>query len=116
MSIAEAQIAIASRQLQAPILGSNSNKYLSESLQKVEIFQNRGVTAGTEEVILEFELDAAGYRNLRASAIPQYGSAGSGSIVFNKEGLRGTDLLNLGIPDSQRGAFNSVIIVVRIVE
>lgn len=57
-------------------------------------------------------MDAAAYAKLRAGAIPQQGSAGSGRIVYNTEGLGGTELRNLGIPDSQLPEFNKAIIKV----
>ena len=116
MSLAEAEQAIASQELPPRIAGTNSNKYVSESLSKVEKFQNEGVAAGTQEVIVEFELDAAAYAKLRAGSIPQQGSAGSGKIVFNTEGLSGTELRNLGIPESQLGNFNKAVIKAKKVE
>jgi len=113
MSAAEAEQALSSQQLPPRVSGSNSNKYVSESLEKVQKFQNKGVAQGTQEVILEFEVDAAEYAKLRASSIPQQGSAGSSKIVFNTEGLSGTELRNLGIPASQLGNFNKIVISVK---
>jgi hypothetical protein len=113
MSAAEAEQALSSQQLPPRVSGSNSNKYVSESLEKVQNFQNKGVAQGTQEVILEFEVDAAQYAELRAMSIPQQGSAGSGKIVFNTEGLSGTELRNLGIPESQLGNFNKIVISVK---
>jgi hypothetical protein len=113
MSAAEAEQALSSQQLPPRVAGSNSNKYVSESLEKVQKFQNKGVPAGTEEVIVEFEVDAAAYAKLREGTIPQQGSAGTGKIVFNTEGLSGTELRNLGIPDSQLGNFNKIVIRVK---
>jgi RHS repeat-associated protein len=112
-SAAEAEQALSSQRLPPRVSGSNSNKYVSESLEKVQNFQNKGVAQGTQEVILEFEVDAANYAKLRASSIPQQWSAGSGKIVFNTEGLSGTELRNLGIPDSQLGSFNKIVITVK---
>jgi len=79
----------------------------------VQNFQNKGVPQGTQEVILEFEVDAAEYAKLRAGSIPQQGSAGSGEIVFNTEGLSGTELRNLGIPGLQLDNFNKIVINVK---
>lgn len=113
MSAAEAEQALSSQQLPPRVPGSNSNKYVSESLRKVQDFVNKGVPADTEEVIVEFEVDAAKYAKLRDASIPQEGSAGSGKIVFNTEGLEGTNMRNLGVPDSQLESFNEVVISVK---
>ena len=113
MSAAEAEQALSSQQLPPRVAGSNSNKYVSESLEKVQKFQNKGAAQGTQEVILEFEVDAAEFAKLRAGSIPQQGSAGSSKIVFNTESLSGTELRNLGIPGSQLGNFNKIVISVK---
>jgi uncharacterized delta-60 repeat protein/RHS repeat-associated protein len=109
MSIDEAQQSLVTQELLSPIPGSNSNKYVSESLSKVQEFQNQGVAPGTDEAILQYNMDIEMYTSMRGNAIPQQGSNGSGQIVYNTEGTVGTGLLNLGVPGSQLSNFNNAV-------
>ncbi len=87
MSTAEANVTLDTMKLQPPLKGTDSSKYLSESLSKVEAFQNKIVKQGTSEDIIEFVLDKQGYDNLMINAVPQAGSKGVNAVKFHYEGL-----------------------------
>jgi hypothetical protein len=109
MCIQEAQQALQTQNLPPPTLGSNSRKYVSESLDKVLQFQNNAPECKEAcQVVLRFELNTTKYLAIRNSTIPQFKAQGSPSVVFNTEGVRGGDL-NLGVSSSQLGNFNSTV-------
>jgi hypothetical protein len=117
MSSAEADLTIQTQQLQPPIVGTNSSKYLSESLSKVEAFQNAGVSGSTQQDILKFVLDKPGYDSMMSTAVNQYGSAGVDAVKYNFEGIPqtagGPPLRNIGVPLSQLDQFNQIILEIK---
>ena len=118
MADAEAVTTLATRQLQPSLPGKNGKKYLSDSLAKVQKFENDAVAAGTKEVVLEFRLDAARYEALVQSRVYQTAikdtPGGRTRIEFHYEGLDPNGpFINIGIPKSQRRAFNDTIVDIR---
>ena len=111
MSTTEAAETIRTMRLQPTIPSGNSSKYLSESLGKVEAFQNKAALKNnTEEVILQFNLDKKGYNNLMNKSVNQLDSKGVDAIKYNFEGINSSiGMRNLGVPASQLESFNSVI-------
>jgi hypothetical protein len=119
MSAAEAAKTLDTKQLQPKVPGSNGKKYLSESLDKVKEFENKGVPKGTDEVIVEFTLDKAKYDALLADKVPQKlvgeTPGGKGKIEYHYEGLpQDGPHINIGVPDTQLPGFNGAVIDVRI--
>ena len=112
MSNLEAETTLNTQQLQPPIPGSNSSKYLSESLDKVLAFRNSGVPADTSETVLEFVLDPQGYQDLMSTAVDQAGSKGLDAVKINYEGVSDPTLRNIGVPLSQLNEFNNLILQV----
>ena len=110
MSATEADATLDGMKLQPSIPGSNSSKYLSESMSKVENFQNAKVTPGSQERILEFIVDKKRYDLVMDSSVNQAGSKGIDAVKYNFEGINsGSGLRNIGIPPSQLDLFNSLI-------
>jgi hypothetical protein len=68
-----------------------SEKWISESFEKVLSFQNKivPIEKRQEERILRLTLDRKNYREFRDNTIPQFGSRGSGRSVYNYEGIEG---------------------------
>ena len=95
-------------QLQPPIPGTNSSKYLSESMDKVRRFQNEQA-AGVEQATVEFKLGKVGYDELMGTAVKQAGSQGLPEIKYNLEDIREPGLRNIGVPRSRLSDFNSLI-------
>ncbi|NKF21313.1 hypothetical protein [Solimonas marina] len=113
MSAAEAAETLETLSLQTPIAGANSSKYLSESLSKVEAFQNRGVAADTRQEVLEFVLKRDGYQDLMASSVNQVGSRGVDAVKYNFEGISDPALRNIGVPASKLEEFNNLILKIK---
>lgn len=114
MSSVEAEKTLATSRLQPQIQGTNSSKYLSESLEKVQAFQNKGVVAGTNEEILEFVLKRQGYEKLMSTSVNQVGSKGVNAVKYNFEGIDSTSTLrNIAIPSSKLDEFNQLILNIR---
>ncbi|WP_019671790.1 hypothetical protein [Psychrobacter lutiphocae] len=107
MSITEANLTLRTNKLQPPKIGSNSSKYLSEDLEKVRAFSNRGVTE--PEVIVRFELEPSGYNSLMSKAVDQKGSKGVKAIKLNTEGITAPGLTNIGVPSDILENFNKII-------
>jgi filamentous hemagglutinin len=97
------------KSLQPPIPGSNSSKYLSESLDKAAKLQNNGVTPEADKTILEFVFNKSGHKDLMSTAVDQTGSKGVDAVKINYEGICDPTLRNIGVPPSQLGAFNNLI-------
>ncbi|MBI6912278.1 DUF637 domain-containing protein, partial [Pseudomonas palleroniana] len=113
MSAAEADATLDAMQLQPHIPGKNSSKYLSESAQKVEAFQNNG-SMGVPQKTLEFVLDKPGYDAMMKKSVDQVGSKGIDAVKVNYEGIDPiSNLRNIGVPPSQLELFNSLIKKVR---
>lgn len=109
MSTTEADATLNAMKLQPAIPGANSSKYLSDSMGKVEKFQNNGVL-GTPQTTLEFVLDKPGYESMMSSSVNQAGSKGIDAVKVNFEGIDPTsNLRNIGVPASQIDLFNSLI-------
>jgi uncharacterized delta-60 repeat protein/RHS repeat-associated protein len=114
MCVIEAEKTLVSKQLQPAIPGKDRTRYLSESLEKLKGFQNKAVPAGTEEVILEFRLEAKGASAFRDALIPQFGSRGSGMSIYHFEGLpKGATLRNWGVDPAQLEEFNRLVVDVK---
>ena len=109
MSSVEADATLNTRLLQPAISGTNSSKYLSESLNKVIEFQNKGVSSGTSEQVLEFIIDKKGYDGIMKSSVNQIGSKSVDAIKYNFEGLSSTGPRNIGIPATKLDEFNLII-------
>jgi RHS repeat-associated protein len=120
MSAAEAETTLETMRLQGQVPGSNSSKYLSESLEKVQAFQNKGVPAGTKEEIVEFVLDREGYQRLMSTAVDQTQSKGVDALKYNLEGIPRTSLgaqpRNIGVPASKMEEFNQLVLGVQRVQ
>ncbi|KIH84613.1 putative large exoprotein involved in heme utilization or adhesion of ShlA/HecA/FhaA family [Pseudomonas batumici] len=113
MSTVEAGATLNSGKLQASIPGTNSSKYLSESIGKVDDFQNKAAL-DTSQATLEFVLDRKAYDLLMRSAVNQAGSKGVDAIKINFEGIDPlSNFRNIGVPSSQLELFNSIIKSVR---
>jgi hypothetical protein len=116
MSIAEAEKTLESG-LQPARRGADPTKWTSESLEKVREFDNKVVKPGTEEVIVEFEMNSKYYKNMQESAVPQYGSKGNPNIKYHYEGLvPDGPYRNYGITPELIDLFNSNILNKRIVK
>jgi hypothetical protein len=120
MSAAEAEKTLESKQLQPKIPGTNGKKYLSESLDKVIVFENKGVAEGTKEVIVEFTLDKTKYDALIADKIHQDAikdtPGGKLRVEYHYEDLiKNGPLINIGVPENHLAAFNEAVLSVRIV-
>lgn len=116
MSAAESEKTLETLRLQPQIAGTDSSKYLSESLDKVKMFQNKAVNTATQEDVLEFIVNKQGYNKMMESAIPQKGSKGIDAIKYHFEGMSQTSnptLRNLAIPGSKLDEFNALIRDVR---
>lgn len=116
MSAAEAEKTFETMRLQPQIKGTDSSKYLSESLEKVQAFQNKAVAAGTDQQIVEFVLDRQGYNKLMSTAVEQSSSKGVDAIKFHYEGMSQTanpSLRNIGVPASKLDEFNQLIIDIK---
>lgn len=69
MSVAEAEATLESG-IQPAIRGADPTKWISESLEKVKEFDNKIVKHGTEEVIVEFEMNPEYYKNIQETTVP----------------------------------------------
>ena len=116
MSIVEANKTIDSKNMQPAIQGTNSAKYITQSLEKARAFSNNGIPSGTQQVIVEFEMDSEYYKSVLQNSVYQYNSKGIDAIKYNFEGLQGTELRNFGVPSTQLEAFNRYIRGVRVIE
>lgn len=116
MSDAEAEATLTTQRLQPPAPGSNSSKYLSESLNKVIAFQNNGVSSATSESVLEFVLNKPRYQDLMSTAVNQAGSKGVDAVKINFEGISDPSLRNIGVPISKLDAFNDLILQINKVD
>ena len=116
MSEAEAELTLKNG-LQPAKKGADTTKWTSESLSKVREFDNAIVKPGTNEVIIEFELNPEYYNYVKNTAVPQYGSKGNPNIKFHYEGLDINGIYrNYGITPDQLAYFNENVINIRIVE
>lgn len=118
MCDAESLRTLETKKLQRSIPGANGKKYLSESRDKVMVFENKGVAKGTDEKVVEFTLDKTKYDALLADKIHQKEistTPGSKSrMEFHHEGLDPTGPhINIGVPSKQLTGFNEAIIDVK---
>ncbi len=115
----EAVETLKTKKLQRSIPGANGKKYLSESRDKVVVFENKGVAKDTDEKVVEFTLDKAKYDALLSDKIFQKdikdnkGSAKT-RVEFHYEGLdKDGKEINIGVPKSKLPAFNAAIVDVK---
>ena len=116
MASVEAEKTLETLKLQPPIPGKDSSKYLSESLEKVQEFQNAKVPQGTKEDIIEFVLDKKAYEKMMSTAVEQYGSKGVDAIKYHYEGLDPNavpNLRNIGVPKSWLDEFNRITLEIK---
>lgn len=109
VSEVEGRASLKTQKLQESIANTNSSKYLSEDLAKVQNFQNKAVDSSTKEMVLEFKLDRKLYEQLTSTAVNQKGSRGVDAVKINYEGITNGNLRNLGIPPSKLEEFNKAI-------
>jgi len=115
MSVAEADATLGAMKLQPAIPKTNSSKYLSESMSKVEAFQNNGAL-GVDQKIVEFVLDKRGYDAMMSKAVDQSASKGIDAIKINLEGIDPvSNFRNIGVPPSLLESFNSLVKHVKVV-
>jgi hypothetical protein len=108
MSTTESKLTLETNKLQPPIAGTDSSKYLSESLEKVQIFQNQK-TVGSQQEILEFVLDKKGYDSMMSTSVKQYKSGGIDAIKYHFEGISKDGVRNIGVPVTKQDEFNLLI-------
>jgi hypothetical protein len=102
--------------LQPAKRGSDPTKWLTESPDKLDNFNNKIVKPGTEEVIVEFEINPEYYKNMQQSAVPQYGSKGNPNVKYHYEGLDPNGpYKNYGITPEQLDLFNQNVTGIKIV-
>ncbi|GFP78431.1 RHS repeat-associated core domain-containing protein [Clostridium fungisolvens] len=116
MSVAEAEATLESG-IQPAIRGADPTKWTSESLEKVKEFDNKIVKPGTEEVIVEFEMNPEYYKNMQETAVPQRGSKGNPNVKYHYEGLEiNGPYKNYGITPEQIDIFNKNILNIKIIQ
>lgn len=119
MCDAESLKTLETKKLQRSIPGANGKKYLSESRDKVMVFENKGVAKGTDEKIVEFTMDKVKYDALLVDKIFQKdikdnkGSAKT-RVEYHYEGLdKDSAKINIGVPFKKLPGFNEAIIDVK---
>ena len=121
MSAAEADATLQTKRLQPANPRADPTRYLSESLEKLQGapgrpgFQNKIVSSGTQEEIIEFVLNKKGYESLMKSSVDKFGSKGVDAVKIHYEWIRSSDggLRNIGVPPSKLDEFNQLILKIR---
>ena len=80
MCEAEYEKTIKSKQLHGQIPGKDSSKWVSESYEKVNEFNNQAVVPGTKEYVVEFQMTDSYKDYFGEAAIPQKGSKGKDNV------------------------------------
>ncbi|MGR6545083.1 RHS repeat-associated core domain-containing protein [Paenibacillus tundrae] len=113
MGMEEINSTLNDKTLQTAIHGSDSDKWITTSLNKLIAsssqggFNNYAVAKGTKEGVVEFIVSKDYYKYVQETAVPQRGSRKSRSIKYHYEGLpkKGPDI-NYGITPTELDKFN----------
>jgi hypothetical protein len=109
-------VTLATLSVQPAIEGTHPIKHFSTSLEKVRAFRNKAVVV--PETIVEFQFDAARFRELMKDAVPQKGASRfPDKVQISIEGLTAEAIsaghINVGIPPGLLDDFNSAILSVK---
>lgn len=115
MSESEYEQTIATNQLQGQIPGTDSSKWLTQSLDKAQDFTNKAVPDGTSEMVVKFSMTDEYMEHLANSAISQTGSKGLPNAKFNFEELEDTPYRNYRITEAELPMFIANIVSVELV-